>query len=308
MTCSRHRGTLLRRTFLAGGAAAAAGLALARRASAGQAPAEAFRLRYIVASSMYGRLPLDEVLAEVPKTGARYIDIWPEKHANHREQIETMGRERFGELLARSGVKVGILTHYDLGPFRLGPAMATAKEFGARLIVTGGMPKDKAGAAAFVEKMKPHLAEAEKHGVVLAIENHGESADAIRHLADAAPAGRMGVALAPYHLPQDPTLLARLIADLGPRLVHFYAWQHGKGCMKELPKEEELLQMPGRGPLDFGPILAALRRIDYKGWTSVFMHPVPRGIPILPTAAEVTAEILRAQRYLEGRLEEGDAS
>jgi len=295
-------GTLTRRAFLAQSTAAAAGLALAGRASA-----EAFRLRYIVASSMYGRLPLDEVLGEVPKTGATHIDIWPEKHANHREQIEAMGRERFAELLARRGVTVGILTHYDLGPFALGPAMASAQEFGARVIVTGGMPKTKAQAAAFVANMKPHLAQAEKHGVVLAIENHGESADAIRHLADAAPAGRMGVALAPYHLPQESALLARLIADLGPRLVHFYAWQHGKGCMQKLPKEEELLQMPGRGPLDFGPLLAALRRIDYKGWTSVFMHPVPRGIPILPTAAEVTAEILRAHRHLDERLAEGAA-
>jgi hypothetical protein len=32
------------------------------------------------------------------------------------------------------------------------------------------------------------------------------------------------------------------------------------------------------------------------------MHPTPRGIPILPTAAEVTAEINRARQYLEDRL------
>ncbi len=292
---------LSRRTLLARGLSAAAGLALA-----GPALADAFRLRYIVASSMYGRLPLATVLPEVRKTGTRYIDIWPERHANHREQIETMGHRRFARMLAEHGVKVGILTHYDLGPFRLHEEMVVAERFGARLIVTGGMPKDKAGAKRFVEKMKPHLAAAERHGVVLGIENHGESADTIRHLADAAPAGRMGVALAPYHLPQDPAAIARLIEDLGPRLVHFYAWQHGKGCMKKRPKEEELLQMPGRGPLDFRPIPAALRRIRYTGWVSVFMHPVPRGIPILPTAEEVTAEILRAQRYLDAALAKGD--
>ena len=32
------------------------------------------------------------------------------------------------------------------------------------------------------------------------------------------------------------------------------------------------------------------------------MHPVPRGIPILDTAEEVTAEINRARRYLESCL------
>ncbi len=82
-------------------------------------------------------------------------------------------------------------------------------------------------------------------------------------------------------------------------MVHFYAWQHGHGCTRKLPKAEELLQMPGRGRLDFGPIVAALRRIEYRGWTEVFMHPVPRGIPILETTAKVTAEINRARDYLE---------
>jgi sugar phosphate isomerase/epimerase len=69
--------------------------------------------------------------------------------------------------------------------------------------------------------------------------------------------------------------------------------------MTKLPKPQELEQMPGRGKLDFAPLLAALKEIDYQGWTEIFMHPVPRGIPILPTAAEVTAEINRARRYLE---------
>ena len=72
--------------------------------------------------------------------------------------------------------------------------------------------------------------------------------------------------------------------------------------MKPMPKEEELLQMPGRGPLDFTPVLAALQAVRYTGFTEIFMHPTPRGIPILPTAAEVTAEINRARQYLEGRL------
>jgi len=301
---------LTRRRFLGQVAGAAAGAAAVPLVALSEASAkkEPFRLRYIQASSMYGRLPLATVLAEIPKTGTHLIDIWPEKHANHREQMEDLGHARVKEMLAAHGVRIGILTHYDLGPFRLGPELPVAKAFGVRLIITGGMPKDKAGATRFVEKMKPHLAAAEKHGVVLGIENHGESADAIRHLADAAPEGRMGIALAPYHLPQDPALLARLITDLGPRLVHFYAWQHGKGCHEKRPKEEELLQMPGRGPLDFGPLMAALRKIRYAGWTSVFMHPVPRGIPILPTATEVTAEICRAQTYLEAQLAEGAAS
>ena len=72
------------------------------------------------------------------------------------------------------------------------------------------------------------------------------------------------------------------------------------GCMKPMPKEEELQQMPGRGPLDWKPVLQALRRINFQGPTEIFMHPTPRGIPILPTAAETTAEIQRARSFLDG--------
>jgi sugar phosphate isomerase/epimerase len=121
----------------------------------------------------------------------------------------------------------------------------------------------------------------------------------MRWLVEFRPSKALGVALAPYHLPSEPPLLARLIEGLGDGLVHFYAWQHGMGSMKPLPKEQELMQMPGRGPMDFAPLLAALKKTGYAGWTSAFMHPVPRGIPILPTVAEVTAEIVRAHKYLE---------
>ena len=80
----------------------------------------------------------------------------------------------------------------------------------------------------------------------------------------------------------------------------FYAWQHGHGCMEKLPKEEELLQMPGRGELDFAPLVSALKRAEFAGWTSIFMHPVPRGIPILETTEAVTEEINRARAHMDG--------
>ena len=83
----------------------------------------------------------------------------------------------------------------------------------------------------------------------------------------------------------------------------FYAWQHGMGCHKKLPKEQELLQMPGRGKLDFTPILSALRDIKYDGWTEIFMHPVPRGIPVLETTDAITVEINRSRQYLSDRVE-----
>ena len=69
--------------------------------------------------------------------------------------------------------------------------------------------------------------------------------------------------------------------------------------MKPMPKEDELQQMPGCGPLDWKPLLQALKAIQFTGPTEIFMHPTPRGIPIMPTAAESTAEIVRAKNHLD---------
>ncbi len=275
--------------------------------------AQAFQLRHIVGSSMYGRMSLAEVLPEVRKAGAEHIDIWPQKHADHREQIEAIGYERFAEMLREHRAKLGILTHFDLGPFGLEDEMRVASKLGGSMVISGSRgPANLEGSTLktavkdFVEKMKPHAAAAERESVAIGIENHANSliasTDAVRWFAEFSPSGHLGIALAPYHLLPDPGLIAGLIEDLGDRLVHFYAWQYGMGCHKKLPKQQELMQLPGRGPMDFTPIVAALKKINYSGWTEVFMHPVPRGIPILPTAAEVTAEINHARKYLDGCL------
>jgi len=116
--------------------------------------------------------------------------------------------------------------------------------------------------------MKPHVAVAEETQVTIAIENHAKSLidtpDSLRWLAELTHSPRLKIALAHYHLPQDPSLLAQLIRDCGPALEVFYAWQHGEGCMIRLPKEQELLQMPGRGPLDFAPLRARWQKLTFK--------------------------------------------
>jgi sugar phosphate isomerase/epimerase len=281
----------------------------------GRLPAaeRAFRLRYILASCMYGETALDDLLPEVRKTGAGHIDIWPKRHANQREQVEAMGHDKFAELLDHHHVKLGMITRYDLGPYNLQDEMRVAQRFGGSLLIAASRGPSglkgsqlKSAVREFAEKMKPHVEAAESAGVTIGIENHGsmliDSPDSQRWLVELMPSRHLGIALAPYHLEQDPESIAALIVDLGPRVVHFYAWQHGKGCMERMPKEDELLQMPGRGDLDFMPVLSALKRIDYQGWTEVFMHPVPRGIPILESTDKVTAEINRARRHLDAGL------
>ncbi len=304
-----------RRKFLKATVAATAGTLVESESSVSGEPhasshaRSAWQPRYMLASCMYGYMYLGEVLPEVARTGATAIDLWPKRHGNQREQLQDLGEELYLSLLQRHNVTTGCLTQYPLGPFRLTEEMQLAKRLSCSTIVTGGEgPKGLAGdelrnaVRQFTEKMTPHREVAEETGVTIAIENHAnnlfDSADSLKYLVEFRSSSRLAVALAPYHLPQDTEQLSSLIRTLGSAIAVFYAWQHGHGCMTRLPKQEELLQLPGRGELDFAPLIKALAEVQYTGWMEIFMHPVPRGIPILETAEEVTAEINRSRDYL----------
>jgi len=295
-----------RRTLLKNAALGAASLALPRVNAAD----DFFKLNYILGSAMYGDLPLATVIEEAPKADAQFLDLWPRKWATHREQMDQMGHEKVAELLAKNGVKLAAITCYNLGAFKLADEMPVLKKFGGSILVVDAPgAKGIEGEALkkaifdFVEKLKPHAEKAKEFGLTIAVENHVnsliDSPDSLHWLAEADKEGRLGMELAPYHLPQDPALIAGLIKDFGNRIKVFCAWQYGMGCMKPMPKDEELMQMPGKGKLDFTPLIKALKDIKYTGFTEIFMHPTPRGIPILPTANEVTAEINNSRAYLE---------
>lgn len=273
-----------------------------------------FSLKYMLASCLYGYAHVAEILPEVSKTGATAIDLWPMVHGSQREQLDELGEQKFAAMLAQAGVKLGCLTQFKLGPFGLQDEMQLAKRLGCRLIVTTAMgPQGLVGAdlkqavAAFIEKMKPHLEVAEEAGVTIAIENHGnnliDTPDSMKWLKELSPSKRIGIAFAPAHLPQDPKLISDLIRSLGNSICNFYAWQLGMGYMETLSEDQERKQLPGRGDLDFGPILAALRDIHYDGWTEIFMHPTPRGKPIHESIAGVSNEVNHSREYLTLKLQ-----
>ncbi|MDG1808338.1 MAG: TIM barrel protein [Pirellulaceae bacterium] len=302
-----------RRDFhqIAGGCVS--GLCLGELSLASIAGKRQLELKYLLGSCMYGYQSLAEILPEVAKTGAAAIDIWPRVHGNQREQLDELGEEQFAALLKSNQVSLGCITQYKLGPFGLKNEMSLAQRLGCQTLVSGGRgpaglqgSELKAAVAGFVENMKPHVEHAEANGITIAIENHAnsliESPDSMKWLAELRSSKHLAIAFAPYHLPQNADDLANLITDLGDAIEVFYAWQHGMGCHKKLPKNQELLQLPGRGELDFEPLLAALQKIRYAGWTEIFMHPVPRGIPILETTSQVTDEINRSRKYLEDLL------
>jgi len=271
-----------------------------------------FRLRYVLASALYGEMPLGVILPEVAKTGCEALDIWCRVHGNQREQAAAMGDEAFAALLKQHAVKLGVNTCYPLGPAGLQDEMRWLKKLGGGIIVTGSRgPKEPAGAAAkagvrdLLELMKPHVAYAEEVGVTIAMENHDNQLlchpDALRYFAELNRSSRLGIAFAPHHLHRWPEQIPALIRDLGARQIPFmYFQEHSEGIRQQAPKEVEMRQLPGfGGGLDYRPIVKALREIQYRGLVEIFMHPTPRGIPILPTASEVTAAINRSRDYVE---------
>lgn len=278
---------------------------------------DAFKLRYIVSSAMYGEMPLDVILPEIRKTGAEAIDIWCRVHGNQREQIDDMGHEAAAALLAKHKVKPAVFTRYPLGPFGLQDEMKVAQKFGVEMLVVGSTgPSEPSGDDAkravkdFLEKMKPHVAAAEEHDLVIAVENHDRQLlyhpDALRYFAEFNKSPNLGVALAFHHLHAFVDQIPGLIRALGDRNIPFiYCQEHSEGIRNTVAKEIEMRQMPGfGGGLDYRPIVDALKDINYSGYCEIFMHPTPRGIPILPTAPEVTAAINKSRAYLESCVKE----
>jgi sugar phosphate isomerase/epimerase len=226
-----------------------------------------------------------------------------------------MGDEAFAVLLGRHQVKVGVSTRYPLGPFKLQDELAWVKRFGGKVVICGSTgPKDPVGAEAkaavqkFLEEMKPHVARAEELGVTIAIENHSKQAiyhpDSLRYFAEFNRSPNLGIALAPHHLHLWADQIPTLIRDLGASQIPFmYFQEHSEGMFSKATKEIEMQQLPGfGGALDYKPIVKALRDIRYAGYVEIFMHPVPRGIPILPTAPEITAAINRSREHVENCL------
>ena len=308
-------GTFNRRAFTTGITAAVAASCMPDRATASDD--DAFALKYMLASSMYGHIYIGDILPEVAKTGATAIDLWPRTHGSQREQLDDIGEAKFVDMLKRHDVRLGCLTRYDLSPAdrqdEMRDEIRLCGRLGGDTVVTSGRgPKNLKGGELktaiknFIEQQKPNIEVAEQAGVRLAIENHAnnliDSPDSLRYLAELSPSPNLAIAFAPYHLPQNATMMANLIGELGPSIALFYAWEYGIGSNVRVPKQQELMQLPGRGKLNFAPLVAALRSIRFDGWTEIFMHPVPRGIPIMESESAVTAQINEARAYLNGLL------
>jgi len=269
-------------------------------------------IRYALSSAMYGEMLLEDILPEVSKAGCECIDIWCKVHGNQREQIASMGYEKAKILFDRNNVSPAIFTRYPLGPFGLQEEIKTiSKFFDVKVVVCGTTgPSEvkgkeaKKAVANFLEKMKPHVAVAQEAGVKIAVENHSSQflyhPDALRYFGELNKNSHLGIAFAPHHLHKFAAEIPKLIRELGNKNIPFmYFQEHSEGMYKKSSKAIEMKQMPGYGgALNYKSILSSLDHIEYRGYCEIFMHPVPRGIPILPKKEQVTDAILRSKNYI----------
>ncbi|MCX5655264.1 MAG: sugar phosphate isomerase/epimerase [Planctomycetota bacterium] len=282
-----------RREFLSRAACVAAGAAgvgmLGSRAAWGEnAP---WKMHLSASSIDFTRLPIEQACERIAALGFEAIDIWsPHAKCPHLDDVQKrLGAQGLKDLLARTKLKLYAFSVYAGGYPKYAELLGQAGG-GVAVRGSGGQcdpAQLTAKTKAFIEGLKRELELAEKYNSYIAIENHGgsmlNSLDSFKAFVDNNTNPRLGLALAPYHLQAAKASVEDAIAVAGKQLLFFYAWQNGGG----------LAQLPGHGPTDFSPWLAALAKIDYKWYVNPFMHdePVPD---------EMSKALEKSREYLKG--------
>ena len=281
--------SISRRRFLSQSASAAAVAACAAGGQAWSAPTGPWNMRLATSSIHYTRLPIEQACQRIAELGFEAIDIWsPHAGCPHLDDAkDRLGADGLKQVLEQNKLKPYAYSVYSGGFPKYADFIGA---MGGGLAVrgsTGQRPPDEVTARMkeFVESLQPELELAEKHNVSLAIENHSgqllNSLDSLKAFVEFARHPRLGIALAPYHLQRIEASVEEAIAICGERLLFFYAWQAQPGTQ----------QLPGIGPTDFTPWLAALAKVDYRGYVNPFMHGEPE-------PDEMTAALRKSRDYL----------
>lgn len=227
--------------------------------------------RLSTSSLLYPHLPIRQACERIAALGFREVDIWSTfQDCRHLEEVaERYGADGLRKMLAGLGLSVSAFSVYRPGYAQFAKLIG---DFGGGIAVRGSTNQAGDGSLAarmrrFLESLKPEIELAARHNTRLAIENHSGKAllnhiDSIKAFVDLNHSPQVGIALAPYHVQRNQESVEEAIAAAERQLLFFYAWQNGKA----------LDQLPGHGPTDFQPWIAALGKAGYKGCLNVFMH------------------------------------
>ncbi len=286
-------GSIGRRRFLGAMASgAAAALAVPALAASGEEEKakSSWKLKLSTSSIHFVHLPIEEACERIAKLGFEAIDIWSAfSGCPHLDDLDKrLGVQGLKELLEKHKLKLFAFSVYQGGYPRYAELLGKA---GGGVAVRGSAgpckPDEiKARMKEFLESLKPEIELAEKHNSYLAIENHGssllDSLDSFKAFTDLNRSKHLGIALAPYHLQAIGASVEEAVAISGKQLFFFYAWQKAEGTK----------QLPGHGPTDFTPWIAALAKAGYQRYANAFMHGDLK-------ADDMAAALAKARDYLK---------
>ncbi len=265
--------TTSRRDFvktMSGAVVASAAPALLTSRSAAAEKTAPWKMRLSTSSIHFLHLPIEQACERIAKLGFEAVDIWS-AHQNCPHLDDAVKRLRpdgLRTVLAKTKLKLFAFSVYRGGYPRYAEFLG---QVGGGVAVRSSTkpckPEDlTARMRTFLDELKPEVELAEKHNSYLAIENHGhallDSLDSFKAFVDMNRSPRLGIALAPYHLQRIKASVEDAIAICDRQLFFFYAWQHAK----------DTDQLPGHGPTDFTPWIAALAKARYAGCVNPFMH------------------------------------
>lgn len=245
-------------------------LSLAPVAAAFDAP---WRLKLATSSFLLWQMDVQQACQSIAKLGFEAVDIWSAfQHCTHLDESKMRFASKGGVngMLAPTKLQLAAATVYWSG---VEPFAKFLGDAGGAVVIRNS-EFDSAGALRtkmrkFLESLKPDLELAEKHNLRIAVENHSgpmllNKIDTIKAFTDLNQSPRIGLALAPFHVQKNKESVEEAIRACGRQLLFFYAWQ--------LADLSGFDQLPGLGPADFTPWLAALAQIQYEGYVDVFMH------------------------------------
>ncbi len=283
---------ITRRRFLSTtGVAIPAGLIATGPVSGVRAARKApWRMRLSTSSIHYMQLPIEQACEQIAKLGFDAIDIWSaHEGCPHLDDVaKRLGPDGLKELLAKHELKLYAFSVYKGGYQRYAELLGKA---GGGVAIQGSAKPCKpseltAKMRGFFEGLKPLAELAEQYNSYLAIENHGhallDSLDSFKAFVDLNTSKRIGIALAPYHLQAIKASVPEAIRICGKQLLFFYAWQ----------KAPDAKQLPGIGPTDMTPWIAALADVGYRWYVNPFMHGHPE-------AYVMSADLAKARDYLK---------
>ena len=293
---------LSRREFLgrATSTVAAGALASGRLAAGGAEQASVrWKMRLSGSSIAFTALPIEKACQRLASLGFEAVDVWS-GHAGcpHLDDVlNRLGADGLMQLLAKHKLKLYSFSVYAGGYRRYAELLGKC---GGGVAVSGSAgpcdPKELTSRMkAFIEQLKPEVELAEKYNSYLAIENHGhallDSVDSFKAFVDINKNPRLGIALAPYHVQALKAPVEEAIQAAGPALLYFYAWQLAPGVG----------QLPGLGPTDFTPWLAALAKVNYRWYVNPFLHGEP-------PPDETSKALAKSVAYLKACYEKGVGS